>query len=335
MAPEGPLTAPDDGTEPPRPGSSRRRLLAAALPAVAPVVVLAVVAPDYAMPYYLGMLPATTAALASPRRPLVIAVLTALLCLVAPLAGSEVWTAVLLIAVTSAALGLAAAKGWTSGGAPAATTVAILTVAPVALTDADPRTLAGSWPVALTVLAGGLWTAVLVAALTGGVRRRPHVPAARLETAFYTAALVLLTGVGTWWAVTYYPDTHSWWLLLTFYAVLVPRTGEISSRALARAGGTVLGGCVAAGLALLQPPDVVVTAVVAVGAVATVVAYLAAPLWVFAALLTVTVIAVAPGGPAVAGAGERILLTLVGAGAAAGVLVLARVVRAAAVSPRG
>ncbi|GAA1979012.1 hypothetical protein GCM10009718_14650 [Isoptericola halotolerans] len=305
---------------------ARRRLLIAALVALAPLVLLGALAPELAMPYYLGMLPATIAAVASWRRAWVVALLTGSLALVAPLAGAQAWSATLLMSAVACGLGLAAHRGWSSGGAPAAATLAALTIAPPALTAADPRTLAGSWPVAAVVLLGGLCAAATATLFTRDVRRRPHEPLVGTESTFYTTALVVFTAVGTWWAAVYFPDTHSWWLLLTFYMVMVPRTGDITARALERAGGTVLGGLVIVLLVALDVPHAVLTAVLVAGAVGCAVTYLAAPYWVYAAFLTLTVIGLSAGDAPVAGALERVALTLLGAGAAAGILLLARAV---------
>lgn len=316
-------------------GPARRRLVVAALVGVAPVVVLAIVAPATVMPWFLGMLPALVAGIASLRRAAVVATLTGTLALVAPLAGSQVWSATVLMTVVAAGLGLAAGRGWSSGGAPAAATLAALTVAPPALTTADPRTLEGALPVAALVLAGGLWTVATATVLTRSVERRPRAPMSGPETIWYTAALVLFTAVATWWATTYFPGTHSWWLLLTFYMVMVPRTGDITSRALARAGGTVLGGVVVVALVAADVPGWLMGAVVVAGAVGCVVTYLVAPYWVYATFLTLTVIGTSAGDAPVAGAEVRVGLTLLGAGSAAGVLLLARAVRGRVRRSRG
>ncbi|PRZ04185.1 fusaric acid resistance family protein [Isoptericola sp. CG 20/1183] len=315
-----------DGAGASRTSPARRRLVVAALVGVAPVVVLAIVAPTTVMPWFLGMLPALVAGIASLRRAAVVATLTGTLALVAPLAGSQVWSATVLMSVVAAGLGLAAGRGWSSGGAPAAATLAALTVAPPALTTADPRTLEGALPIAALVLAGGLWTVATATVLTRSVERRPRAPMSGPETAWYTAALVGFTAVGTWWAMTYFPGTHSWWLLLTFYMVMVPRTADITARALARAAGTVLGGLVIVTLVALDASGGVLTVAVVAGAVGGVVAYLVAPYWVYTAFLTLTVVGLSAGGAPVAGAEARVGLTLVGAGSAAGILLLVRAV---------
>ncbi|MEG3616406.1 FUSC family protein [Isoptericola haloaureus] len=303
---------------------SRRRLLVAALATVVPVVVLAVVAPAVVTPYFLGMLPTVVAGVASLRRAWLLAGLTGALALVAPLAGAQVWSAVVLMTLVAAALGLAAGRGWSSGGAPAAVTLAALTVSPPALVDADPRTLAGAWPLAAAVLAGGVVTALVLTLLSRGVPRPVHDPLTGPELRFYVSALVVVTAVGTWWATTWFPDTHSWWLLLTFYLVMVPRTGDITARALARAGGTVLGGLVVVVLVALDVAPQAMSLVVAVGVVGSVVTMLTAPYWVYTIFLTLTVVGTTTGDAPVAGALERVGLTLLGAGSAAGILLLAR-----------
>lgn len=304
--------------------SSRRRLLLAGLLAVAPLVVLIVIAPELSTPYFLGLLPTVVAAFASLRRAWALAALTGVLALVAPLAGARVWTAVVLMTLVAAALGWSARRAWTSGGAPAAASIAALTVAPPALGGADPRALAGAWPLAVVVLAGGLVTALVLTLLTRGVVRRRRDPLTGPESVFYVVALTLVTAVGTWWAMTWFPDTHSWWLLLTFYMVMVPRTGDITDRAVARAGGTVVGGLAVVVLVALGAPPWLMSAVVVVGVVGCVVTTLVAPYWVYTIFLTLTVVGTSAGDAPATGALERIALTLLGAGAAAGILLLAR-----------
>lgn len=141
---------------------------------------------------------------------------------------------------------------------------------------------------AALVAASTAWvTGVLSLALRRVRLPRSEVPAPTLP---YTVLLAALAGLFTWVSLMWFAGTNAWWSVLTVAVVLQPTGARMRTKLLARAGGTLLGGLIALGLALWLPTPA--TAVVgAIAALATlVIKLMAAPYWLYATVLTVTIV---------------------------------------------
>lgn len=200
---------------------------------------------------YMGIVPGITAVLASPRTAFLSAIATAVAVFVGVAVSGSIALSVLWMAILAVAIVFASRYGWTSIMCMVAAQAAIVIVYGKVFAHApapfnEPHTIAGALPVAAFVLGGGL-----VVALAGEIFLRPFP--GQLEEGldkpdswWFGATVIPLTVVGTWLCVYFFPGTHSWWLLLTFFVVLLPSVQDATPRMLGRVLGTLIGASIAA-----------------------------------------------------------------------------------------
>lgn len=251
--------------------------------------------------------------------------------LIAMLAGVSVMTGDALPVVGTALVVLASLAtsalprlGLTSSGAMVVTIGALLVIKPVA----TPVDAAGPWVAALFValVVGGTtaWIAgVLSLALRGRALPAPDLPT---PTVPYSILLAILAGGFTLVSLLAFPDSNAWWTVLTVAIILQPTRDRLWSKLGARVLGTLLGGAIAAILAMLLPTAVAPAALGFVALAANVVLTVrGAPYWQSATAVTISVVIFTfDQEQLLQGDLQRILFTLLAAGATALAVVLLR-----------
>ncbi|MGW6659502.1 FUSC family protein [Rhodococcus sp. NPDC055024] len=154
------------------------------------------------------------------------------------------------------------------------------------MADSAPNSLASAAVVTGFVLFGGAWVVLLGVLLLDDLPHKTHDQPTDEDLRRFTIMLVCLVFFGTLAAKLWLPGGHAWWVVLTILVVLQPGIAGTSRRTLHRVLGTVAGGFVAALLVNIIGINSVTTAIGVFVAVLSGIAYLKAPYWVFAALLT-------------------------------------------------
>lgn len=244
--------------------------------------------------------------------------------LVGSLLASLPWAAVVFMIAVCLGVVIAQSRGWGASATYIATQGAMTVVI-------DPATrLAGTVPVGVEALAaagvvfvGSLWVMLVGLILLRDVPLpKPPTPTPK-ELRRYGILLFLVVAPITFVAVTWFSGTDVWWVLLTVFVILQPDPAKTRTRLLERVLGTVVGGAVAAVLAVLIHAQPAVTAIGSLLAIASAVAYLKAPYWVYASTLTAAVVFLSfTPATALIGDAERIGFTLIAAVAVAAVSLL-------------
>lgn len=268
---------------------------------------------------YFGIVPGILAVRLSWRAAGVSAVLTAGAVFVGVVVSGSLPLSIIWMMLLAVGVGLASRIGWAAIGSMIAAQSAIMVVSghvypDVAAPFDEPHTAAAGLVVAAFTFGGG---ALMTAAALVFLRGFEHPPEVRLgeqDANWYTAALVVLVGVGTWVCRGYFPGTHSWWFLLTVFVVLLPLPDEARHRMHDRALGTAIGAVALMAVTATVGMEPTVFRVLAVVGVVGVIATTAKSYTINAAFLTLTVLAMAsPGaGSAIGLQAERIGLTLLG-----------------------
>lgn len=273
---------------------------------------------------YVGLLPAIVALTSGPR----VAALTALATGASVFVGLLLSSMPLAAAVFMVGLGLAVAwsyrHGWQGAVTYVATQGALAAIAAprsgLTSPDLPASSLASAAGVAAIVLAGGLWVALVGQLLLGDVPRSHHEVPSDRDLRTFAVALCLSVGIGTYLIMIWAPASNAWWIILTLLVVLQPHPEHTLTRGLARAGGTVLGGVLAAVAVVVIDSATVLGLLGVTMAVASAVSYIRAPYWVFAATLTMTLVLVSmPPGQRLRGDLERIGFTVLAAALAVAV----------------
>lgn len=275
---------------------------------------------------YMGIVPGITAVLLSPRIAVYSAFATALAVFVGVAVGGSIPLSVLWMTLLAVGIVFASRVGWASIACMVAAQAAIVIVYGKVFAHApepfnQPASLAGALPVAAFALGGGL-----LVALAGWlfIRDFPGESEDRLsvrDSWWFGATVIPLTILATWMCLQLFPGTHSWWLLLTFYVVLLPTTRAARPRMQGRVIGTLVGAIIATALTFVIDSATVFYVLALIAAVGTLL--LANRSYsLYAAFLTATVLF---GGfhaadNAVLLNFERIVLTILGALAAYGAL---------------
>lgn len=275
---------------------------------------------------YMGIVPGIAAVLLSPRVAVYSAVATAGAVLVGVTVSGSIPLSVLWMALLAVGIVYASRLGLSSIACMVAAQAAIVIVYGKVFSHApapfdQPATFTGALPVAAFVLGGGL-----VVALAGWlfIRDFPGEPEDRLsvrDSWWFGATVIPLTILATWMCMQLFPGTHSWWLLLTFYVVLLPTTTAAMPRMKGRVIGTIAGAVIATLLTFVIDSPTVFYILAIVAAVGTIL--LADRSYsLYAAFLTATVLfgAFHAANNAALLNFERIVLTILGALAAYGVL---------------
>ncbi len=232
-----------------------------------------------------------------------------------------------LVVLASLATSALPRLGLTSSGAMVVTIGALLVIKPVA----TPVDAAGPWAaalfVALVVGATTAWIAgVLSLALRGHRLPGPDLPT---PTVPYSILLAILAGGFTLVSLLAFPDSNAWWTVLTVAIILQPTRDRLWSKLGARVLGTLIGGGVAAILALVLPTAVAPAILGFVALAANVVLTVrGAPYWQSATAVTISVVMLTfDHDQLLQGDLERILFTLLAAGVTALAVVLLGLLR--------
>lgn len=292
-------------------------ILACLLPLVASFV--SPLRPDTAL-VYIGLLPAFVALPCGPRVAFGTAVATSVAMFLGLLASQTPVLAALLLMAMAVGVAYAHTRGWQGPGTYVATQAALAAVAaPTARAigdgaGGDPSSLSNAATVAAVTLLAGLWVAAAGSLTLRGLASSPHTRAWDADLTVFAATLAGLLGIATYVLMTYTSRGNAWWILLTILVSVTPTAAGSISRAAQRAGGTILGGAVAALLVVAIHDRTALVAIGFVAAVASAVTYVKAPYWVFAASLTLALVLLTfPEGRALRGDLERVAYTVLAA----------------------
>ncbi|WP_168187130.1 FUSC family protein [Williamsia sp. 1138] len=272
---------------------------------------------------YLGLLPAVVALESGVRVAAVTAILTPVSVLVGLLVGGSAWSAAVYIAALCLAVAWSYTRGWEGPATYVASQAALAAIAVpgTTLVDGAPNSPTSALVVAAFVLLGGLWVAFIGSFFLDDLPHRDRETPTRRDLYRFALTLTALAFVGTLAAKLVLPGGHAWWVLLTIFVVLQPGIAGSTTRTLHRVLGTVGGGLVAAVLVNLIGINTLTTAIGVIIAVLSGIAYLKAPYWAFAALLTAALMCLSFTPETVMyGYAERAGFTLLGALAVAVVL---------------
>ncbi|GAA0496916.1 FUSC family protein [Microbacterium aurantiacum] len=230
-----------------------------------------------------------------------------------------------LVVIASLATSALPRYGLTASGGMVVTLAALLLITPVSTPVDDIGAWAGPVFVALVVGATSGWiAAVLSVALRGHTLPRPELPT---PTVPYSVLLAVLAGGFTLVSLWAFPDSNAWWTVLTVAIILQPTRDRLWSKLGARVLGTLIGGAVAAGLALILPTAVAPVALGLIALAANVVLTVrGAAYWKSATAVTITVVMLTfDRDELLRGDVERVLFTLLAAAVTAAAVVLLRV----------
>lgn len=184
----------------------------------------------------------------------------------------EPWPAAALMAIVGLGIGACSLKGWHPAAVQAAVWPATLLIEP-AFSLPGHQWADGGWGRALVpallVLLGGLWAAGVAGLLGSRLPRMVPQPVDRVSACLYAGVLAVLLGVVAYLTAELLPGSMAGWVLLTVLVMVKPAVADTRTRLIARSTGTVLGGLVAALLALIVP---VPAALATVGVLALIVA---------------------------------------------------------------
>ena len=201
---------------------------------------------------------------------------------------SNAWAAAVLMAVVAGARGLCSRWGYSGALTMAAIGVAFIVATPPQPQSPLPHTLF----VGLVVLVAGLYATVMVYLLRRFLPPPMHVPPVDAKRAWaYAVVLGLLVGIATWFIVDLRLGHPGAWIVLTLIIVVQPYVTDEMSKALSRAGGTVLGFLIAMAVGLLVHSP---TLIAVIGEIALITAVslmsLGRPYWQFACGITVAMV---------------------------------------------
>ena len=140
------------------------------------------------------------------------------------------------------------------------------------------------------VLVGSAWVVLVGRLLLHDLPVTHHDPPPAPALRAFAITLTVLVALATFVALHWVRLEHAWWVVLSLLVMVQPDTARTRSRVWHRVLGTVAGGtgaALVAGAIGLTTPARVLGGVVAL---ASAVAYLKAPYWVFTALLTAALV---------------------------------------------
>ena len=243
---------------------------------------------SYAPFIYLGLLPALVALERGVRVAAVTAVLTPISVFLGLVISGSAWLSAVFVAAICVGVAWSYTKGWEGAATYIASQAALAAIAApgARLTDSAPNSLASAAVVTGFVLVGGAWVVLMGILLLDDLPHKIHEKPTDEDLRRFTIMLIGLVFSGTLAAKLWLPGGHAWWVVLTILVVLQPGIAGTSRRTFHRVLGTVAGGFVAALLVNIIGINSVTTAIGVFVAVLSGIAYLKAPYWVFAALLT-------------------------------------------------
>jgi hypothetical protein len=296
------------------------RVLVGILVCLAPLVISFVtpLRPDTAL-VYIGLLPTFVALPSGPRVALGTAGATAVAVFVGLLVSHSPGLATVLMVAMGIGVAYAHTRGWQAPATYVATQAGLAAVAAPAAHaigehTAQPWSLSNAATVAVVTLVAGLWVAVAGSLTMHGLAAEPGTRSWDKDLIVFAATLAVLLGVATFVLMQYTSGGNAWWILLTLLVSVAPTAAGSVSRALQRAGGTIVGGAVAAVLVVGIDGRGVLIALGFVAAVVSAVSYVKAPYWVFALFLTLALVLLTfPEGRVLKGDLERVAFTVVAA----------------------
>jgi len=268
---------------------------------------------------YMGVLPAFVALTLGLRVALVTAVGTGAVMFTGLLLGDLPIVAAMFLAGLGAAVAWAQTRGWRGPATYVATQGAIAAVAaPVTKTFGGgvfaADSLANAASVALITTVAGVWVAVLGSLTLPSLRAPAERHPWNHDLTVFATTLGVLLGVCTVIIMRFSSGGNAWWILLTILVSVAPVSRRSIPRAMHRAAGTILGGVIAAVLVLSIDDRSVLLTIGLCAAVASAVAYVRAPYWVFAAMLTLALALLTfPTGHVLRVSAERVGYTLLAA----------------------
>lgn len=190
--------------------------------------------------------------------------------------GHPIATALLMFAI-ALLVGLSALKGLHPVAIFLALQPAITVISgypSVSFGQATPGVVGQALICAGVAIGGGLWALLVGAILLRGVRSGAPDPVPAPVVAYYTGALVILLTPTALIAATWFAGTNAGWVLVTILIVARPFYDESRRMIAERAAGTVVGGLLAAVLAVAIDNNDLLVVVGVLAMVAAAVLYL-------------------------------------------------------------
>lgn len=223
--------------------------------------------------------------------------------------------AALLVLVVALAAGLTAKRGFSAALMLSVITVAfVLSQPPVGSSATVTEAVQGG----VIMLLSGVFASLVGALVTRrGTPMKPE-PYGWARTLNYAVVLAVLLAVSAWFVVQFQLQHSGAWLMMTIIVVMQPSMRDGFRKALERAVGTVVGVVIALVIGLIAfPSSIVYLIAVAFLVLAVIMRVQDKPYWQFAAFLTPAVVLLQGTKDSITStAQERLLATLIGAGAA-------------------
>lgn len=272
--------------------------------------------------FILGSLPTLIAVVAvGPKRALQIAVAAAVGGALAAGFSGNAWVGAAIIAALAGYGGYSARYGNQSPILLVPVVVAFIVISPPDLAARDGSALSGwQYPavVGISLLIGGLWVALLGLYLARNLERAKDEPVERPVAIGYAIALATSTGIATFIAAYFFPNSTGAWVVMTILLVMKPRATDMWRTARHRVGGTLLGAVLAAAIVigLGQLGVSLATWLTLLGAVFLTLALSAVrvrPYWQFVTLLTPAIILLKSSGDnSLELDADRVIMTIIG-----------------------
>ena len=223
------------------------------------------------------------------------------------------WLAALLLLVVGIGVGLTARPGYWQGMILVPITVALIVATPPTASTLEASVRGGA-----ILLVAGIFATIVGAILTMKDGPKKADPQPRARAVNYALTLGVLLAVAAWCTVHFESGKPGMWAMMTIVLVIQPAVRDSFNKALARAGGTIVGVIVAILLALIPMPTSIFY-IIAV--IALVLAFVAKGKdraeWQFITMLTIALVILQGVATSIEQtAWARLWATLLGAGAA-------------------
>ncbi|TWE09409.1 FUSC family protein [Rudaeicoccus suwonensis] len=285
-----------DPVEAPANGKPIGRIIVGIVGCLLPLaVILASPLRDDAVLFYIGFMPSFVALPLGSRLSAAAAGATGVAVFLGLLVGHNAVVSGLFMAVMGVGVALSHTRGWHAPATYVATQAGLAVVAAPQAQSATgghhaATSLANAAVVGGVALLAGLWVAGIGHVTLSSVRMRPKTRDWDGELQIHAATLAGLLGVSTFVLVHYTGGGNAWWILLTILVSAAPTSAGSITRAVQRAGGTVVGGAVAALLVIGVHDRTALMTLGVIAAIASAVSYLRAPYGVFAGCLTLALV---------------------------------------------
>ena len=274
--------------------------------------------PDTAL-VYVGLLPAFVALPSGPRVTFGTAFATGTAMFLGLLLSDTPILAALLMMGLAVGVAFSHTQGWQAAGTYVATQAGLAAVAAPSARVLEhgvhaPSSLTNAATVAAVALGAGLWVAVFGSLTLHGIVSTPHRKEWDEDMTIFAATLAILLGISTFALMNFTNGGNAWWILLTILVSVAPTAKASITRAFQRAGGTVVGGAIAALLIVTIDDRGLLITVGFIAAIVSAVSYIKAPYWIFSASLTLALVLLAlPQARALHGDFQRVAFTIIAA----------------------